>query len=278
MSEEPPTPKEPLLLSTYIAGGIGGLVVECAYFPIDTIKTRMQAMVHKNKVEVGSMMKGGLYQGIQATILSAFPVGFGYIFGYNYSRSLMNKWLPNLNEHYVNLCGGIFAEVCCNAVRCPFEVSKQQMQVGLDRSLSATVRNIYKTSGVSGFYKGMLPLILRDAPYSASFMPIYEYLKKIRKLDSTRELSFYDHLVNSAVSATIASFLTHPMDTVKTRMMTQRYDNSSFFETANQHYREHGIRGFYRAYLLRMVNAIYFAMVFFGVYEKSITLVDPLLH
>ena len=45
---------------------------------------------------------------------------------------------------------GTAAEICSNTVRNPFEVAKQQMQLGLDDSLGATFRSIIKVKGVRG--------------------------------------------------------------------------------------------------------------------------------
>lgn len=262
-------PRKPSLLATYLAGGVGGIIVDCAYFPVDTIKTRMQAAHSNIKFRPVSLLNG-----IQSTLLGSFPVGFAYIFGYNFSRSKLSNYFPEINEHTLNFLGGICAEICCNLVRSPFEVVKQQMQVGLDTSLKGALTGIYRAKGHKGFYSGLAPMLLRDAPYSAFFMPCYEYMKKLRRQSSTGELSFKDNAINSSVAAIISSFITQPMDVVKTRMMTSRHENFSFRETAKIHYRDYGIKGFFRAYPLRAINAIYYALVFFTVYEESASILD----
>ena len=45
---------------------------------------------------------------------------------------------------------GTCAEICSNTVRNPFEVAKQQMQLGMDDSLGATFRSILKVKGIRG--------------------------------------------------------------------------------------------------------------------------------
>lgn len=78
----------------------------------------------------------------------------------------------------VNLLGGCGAEICANTVRTPFEVAKQQMQVGHHNRLLAALSSLYNTRGVRGLYQGFSSLILREIPFSAIQMPIYEAMKR----------------------------------------------------------------------------------------------------
>ena len=241
----------------YVAGGIGGLVVECAYFPIDTLKTRWQSTHLGNH---SSKARWGLFSGIQATALAAFPVGFAYMAGFNWTSARLHTWYP---EHFSNLLGGVVAEIMACMVRTPFEVVKQQMQVGLDPSVSKTISSIVKTRGVIGIYSGILPLLLRDAPYSAIFMPVYYALKS----KSDHQQTVWAHLANCALAASLAVTVTQPMDVIKTRMMTTRGDKLTFRNAAKAVHQQNGFLGFYTAFSLRFLNAIYFAVVFMSVYE-----------
>ena len=81
------------------------------------------------------MSLSNLYRGLQATIFGAFPIGFSYMFGYTYGSGKVREVAPHLNEVYVNMVGGGLAEICSNVVKCPFELTKQQMQIGLDSKI-----------------------------------------------------------------------------------------------------------------------------------------------
>lgn len=273
-------------VSGYLAGGTGGLVVECLYFPLDTIKTRIQAQKQFEKYsaqKIGAekttkeMVKSQKYKnllnGIQATVIGAFPIGFAYMWGYNeftshFKRIPMMKNVPESTGYFM---GGIFAEICANIIRTPLEVIKQQMQVGMNRSLVMASIDIYKVSGFRGFYSGLPSLILRDAPYSAVFMPVYEGMKRLRLLPGEGDQSSTaGHLLNSAVAALVGVCLTQPMDVVKTAIMTHRGEKLRFLPVAKRILQEEGVQGFYRAFSLRLLNAIFFASVFFSIYERSL--------
>jgi len=258
-------PAQPSLLASYLAGGIGGLIVECAYFPLDTLKTRVQtrhvAEVQKNVIKTST--KGPhLFSGIQSTAMSAFPVGFAYIFGYNKGRQYLRRLFPNLSENAENILGGAAAELSCNLIRGPFEIVKQQMQVGLGRSLHETITGIYKAQGIRGFYTGVLPLLFRDVPYSMTFMPVYEQVKK-----RGHPTDWKWTLLSSATAALVASFITQPMDVLKTRLMTSRQSSKTLTSTLSHIISSEGITGLYRGFPYRLVSALYFGMVFFSVYE-----------
>lgn len=73
-----------------------------------------------------------------------------------------------------SFCGDSF--VC--SIRNPFEVVKQQMQLGLHKTTLDAVRTIAAVDGVKGFYAGALPTLARDLPFGACQFLMYEALKR----------------------------------------------------------------------------------------------------
>jgi len=69
------------------------------------------------------------------------------------------------------------AEVTQALIRNPFEVVKQNMQVGHFTSVSQSLGNIWRQKGFAGFYQGYFSLIMREIPFSAIQLPLYERLK-----------------------------------------------------------------------------------------------------
>jgi solute carrier family 25 S-adenosylmethionine transporter 26 len=60
------------------------------------------------------------------------------------------------------------AEVFQAIVRCPFEVVKQNMQIGAYFNTMEAVKDIYTKQGIRrGFYAGFGSFVLRDIPFSA---------------------------------------------------------------------------------------------------------------
>lgn len=52
-------------------------------------------------------------------------------------------------------------------MRNPFEVVKQQMQVGMHSSTRSAVATIMKVDGLRGFYAGYGATVIREAPFDA---------------------------------------------------------------------------------------------------------------
>lgn len=83
--------------------------------------------------------------------------------------------------------------------RNPFEVIKQQMQVGWNPTFRSTGREIYNLNGIRGFFAGYNTLILREIPFSMIGFSIYEYMKKMALKDK-KELSLLDNIKGGSVA------------------------------------------------------------------------------
>jgi len=55
-----------------------------------------------------------------------------------------------MSPHLVHFIGACMAEIGANSIRNPFEVVKQQMQIGLDNSLYDTIKSINQSRGLLG--------------------------------------------------------------------------------------------------------------------------------
>jgi len=75
------------------------------------------------------------------------------------------------------MISGAAAEASAALVRNPFEVVKQNMQLGKYASIIESCGDIFAKKGVRGFYVGYFSLILREMPFSMIQMPLYEILK-----------------------------------------------------------------------------------------------------
>ena len=73
-----------------------------------------------------------LLAGLPSQIFMAFPCSLAYILGYEGTKILLLKRFPKKYHWIVHLIGGMMAEIFANSIRNPFEVIKQQMQIGLD--------------------------------------------------------------------------------------------------------------------------------------------------
>lgn len=73
-----------------VAGAIAGLVTDLFFFPLDTLKTRLQATVSGK--DYSSQTKGkGLFSGLSAGIIISAPACACYWGGYELSKSFLLK-------------------------------------------------------------------------------------------------------------------------------------------------------------------------------------------
>ena len=221
------------LLITLMAGGAAGMATDIAIFPIDSIKTRIQASSKKGKDFVKEAEDVSMFQGLGSAMLASFPCTAGFWLAYEYCRyviattAFLDQNLHLILQLIIMASVGSFVE---SLVRNPFEVVKQNMQIGSSKSTTECISNIWKTKGlINGFYAGFGVFIAREIPYCQIQYPLYELLK----LATVRLLSYnsgvaldlivipgYLNAVNGAISGAISGFLTTPLDVLKTRLMT----------------------------------------------------------
>lgn len=134
-------------------------------------------------------------------------------------------------------------------------------------------RQISRSDGLRGFYRGLLPSLFGVSHGALQFMA-YEQLKIYRAESISgeqKDLGAVDFLVLSGLAKMFAGSITYPYQVVRSRL--QMYDADSTYEGARdvvrQVWRREGVAGFYKglgANLLRVMPATW---VTFLVYEKT---------
>ena len=145
-------------------------------------------------------------KGMSAIMIVSVPYAMTFFLFYDKTKQIISqsfslkillnysfyKLETNLNHSIIHMIGAIAGETMGGFVRNPFEVIKQQMQVGWNNSFKETCKEIFKISGFKGiiyknyffcnlylgFFAGYFSLILREIPFSTIQFPIYEYMKK----------------------------------------------------------------------------------------------------
>jgi solute carrier family 25 S-adenosylmethionine transporter 26 len=152
--------------SIFTAGAIAGMSVDLALFPLDTIKTRLQATVGSAPhLKFSSYF---YYSGLSSTMLGSAPSAALFFITYEYAKR------HGPDSH---LFAASVAEVAACTIRVPTELIKQRMQTHQYASLSNAFKSISAKDGPFGFYRGYFITIFRDVPFAMIQFPVYEYLK-----------------------------------------------------------------------------------------------------
>ncbi|KAL2609044.1 hypothetical protein R1flu_027617 [Riccia fluitans] len=213
-------PARPSLLRGFIdgaiAGATAGVVVETALYPIDTIKTRLQAARAGGQINLK-----GLYSGLGGNIAGVLPASALFIGVYEPAKRKLLEIFPDHLSSVAHLSAGAIGGATASLIRVPTEVVKQRMQTGQFTSARTAVTSIVAKEGVTGLYAGFGAFLLRDLPFDAIQFCIYEQLKIVYKKTVKRELYDAENAVMGAFSGAVTGAVTTPLDVIKTRLMIQ---------------------------------------------------------
>ena len=212
----PPPPPPPSYLTCLLSGGCAGMVVDVALFPLDTLKTRLQA-------PEGFLKAGGfsnIYRGLLSAFVGSAPGAALFFATYETSK----RRLPFDRDSPLNaLTAAGVAECMACLVRVPTENIKQKMQTGRFASTSEALYSVAAEGGgfgrVSGFYRGYFTTCLREVPFSFIQFPIWEGIKRACARNQGYEATVLQSALAGSFSGAIAAAITTPLDVVKTRLM-----------------------------------------------------------
>lgn len=168
--------------------------------PLELIRTKMQSEKMSYR-EVGRAFKQminqygprGFFKGLLPTIMRDAPFSSIYWTSYETYKSLKGITQPELLESFI---GGGLSGCIAAFITCPFDVIKthQQIEFGEKFLYSAkgtangkkkqmtgtlqTMRNILRSSGISGFYAGLTPRLFKVVTACAVMISTYEFGKK----------------------------------------------------------------------------------------------------
>mmetsp|Transcript_7192 Transcript_7192/g.11346 ORF Transcript_7192/g.11346 Transcript_7192/m.11346 type:complete len:321 (-) Transcript_7192:34-996(-) len=251
-----------------LVGGIARAVAVTSVFPVDTIKTRLQA---GGSGGLGDALKEGkLFNGYGAALASQIPYGM-LVFGtYETNKVFLLKEFPDAPTTLLYLVAAVAGDLAGSLVLTPGEVLKQRVQAGGFPSILAALKGTLASSGPAGLYTGYFGLVARDLPFRAIQLPLYEAFK----------IAFADRFTSGLVEAIrpeqlaflgaaagmISAALTNPVDVTKTKLMTSS-KKSTVGNVVTGVLMEQGIAGFAAGMPQRVGFLSGFNACFFIVYE-----------
>jgi solute carrier family 25 iron transporter 28/37 len=140
-------------------------------------------------------------------------------------------------------------------------VIKQRMQMKGSKhtAIWRCAVDIARTEGIKAFYISFPTTLAMTMPFQAIQFTSYEYAKKL--LNPTNQYSPLTHCLSGAVAGGIASFITNPLDVVKTVLQTRgacddtaSRNVSSMREAIRLIHERHGALGFFRGVTARILT------------------------
>ncbi|XP_075482659.1 S-adenosylmethionine carrier 1, chloroplastic/mitochondrial [Primulina tabacum] len=254
------------LFDGIIAGGTAGVVVETALYPIDTIKTRLQA-AHGG----GKIVLKGLYSGLAGNLAGVLPASAIFLGVYEPAKQKLLRSLPENLSAVAHLTAGALGGIAASFVRVPTEVVKQRMQTGQFGSAPEAVRLIVSKEGFKGLFVGYRSFLLRDLPFDALQFCIYEQLRIGYKLAARRDLNDPENAIIGAFAGALTGAITTPLDVIKTRLMVQGSTNQykGIVDCVQTIVREEGAPALLKGIGPRVLWIGIGGSIFFGVLEST---------
>ncbi|KAG1040162.1 hypothetical protein G6F43_012342 [Rhizopus delemar] len=254
------------LRQALMAGAVAGMAVDTALYPLDTIKTRFQS-------KAGFRASGGfrgIYSGLLSAVVGSAPNASLFFVTYEASKRLLGASTES-NTPFTYMVAATFGEISACTVRVPTEVIKQRMQIKQFKSTSNAVTNVLRTEGLLGFYRGFLPTVAREIPFTCIQFPLYEYLKTTYGNYKQQRVEPYEAALMGSLAGGVAAAITTPLDVCKTRiMLSKTAGEASLIETMRKIITEEGAKKLWAGVGPRVMWISIGGSVFLGVYEKAV--------
>lgn len=118
------------------------------------------------------------------------------------------------------LAGGV-ATFFHDCVMTPMDTLKQRLQLGLHSNMSSALKYIMSDSaGLGVLYRSFPITLLTNLPYGGVMVSVNEQLKHHLHLNNKNMTDIQINLLSGSIAGAIASFVTTPLDVVKTKLQT----------------------------------------------------------
>ncbi|KAH0466226.1 hypothetical protein IEQ34_006329 [Dendrobium chrysotoxum] len=258
-------------VALFTAGALAGAVAKNLTAPLDRIKLLMQAILLAFPSREGSGNKGitfieafkligkeegikGYWKGNLPQIMRIIPYSAVQLFSYEvYKKVFSNK------DGELSVVGRLFAGACAGMTSTfltyPLDVLRLRLAVETgSRTMSQIALNMFREEGVSSFYGGLGPSLIGIAPYIALNFCIFDLMKKSlpEKYRKRPETS----LITAMVSASLATLMCYPLDTVRRQMQMKGSPYNTVFDAFPGILERDGVLGLYRGFLPNALKSL----------------------
>lgn len=268
-----------------VNGGIAGIIGVSCVFPLDLVKTRLQnQQVGPNGERMYASMLDcfkktyraegfkGMYRGSAVNILLITPEKAIKLAANDFFRHKYTTRDGKLPIQREMLAGGS-AGFCQIIVTTPMELLKIQLQdagrvtAASGANLAKTklsalsiTRELIRTKGVFGLYKGTGATMLRDVLFSVVYFPLFANLNAVgpKKYPGSTESVFWWSFISGCASGSISAAFVNPADVVKTRLQllnkgASEQSYNGIVDAFKSIFKNEGPSAFFKGALCRMI-------------------------
>lgn len=168
-------------MDTIVPGALAAFVVDCSIFPLDTIKSRVQAADFQTRYPGGRGLYRGLWQGFGPVVIATLPSAAIFFTTYEHAKETLGApSVPIIGplverdarfKTGVHMFSSALAELSACLILTPAETIKQQRQVSKHGMVDAS---FLSQLSVRSLWRGYWALVGRNLPFTAIQFPLYE--------------------------------------------------------------------------------------------------------
>ncbi|KAI5810129.1 putative mitochondrial carrier protein [Peziza echinospora] len=290
-SPPPPGPRHsPSYLSHFTSGLSSGAVSAFVLQPADLLKTRLQQQSTPQQRSTLTKTLKGILNGPspiptlwRGTVPSVIRTSVGSALYFSVLASIREQLAstssalikasnaaPRHNHSSAlvqlsptaNLISGAFTRATVGFIMMPVTILKVRFESDMYpqyKSMLSASTSILRTEGVAGFFRGWGATAVRDAPNAGLYLFFYEAGKKylsplFLNPSGTQDLatSTWINMVSSGLAGALATAVTNPFDTLKTRLQVSPGAYTNMWTALAKILKEEGPRRLFDGLGLRM--------------------------
>nr|CAD7439080.1 unnamed protein product [Timema bartmani] len=231
----------------FLLCGLGGIlscgITHTLVVPLDLVKCRIQVNPEKYKsvfngfkVTINEEGARGLTKGWAPTFIGYSMQGLCKFGLYEAFKVLYSDLLGEENTYLwrtsLYLAASASAEFFADIALSPMEAAKVQIQTkpGFVSTLREALPIMYKDEGINGFYKSLVPLWMRQIPYTmmkfACFERtvelLYKYVVPKPRADCTKGEQLIVTFAAGYIAGVFCAIVSHPADTVVSKLNQEK--------------------------------------------------------
>jgi len=252
--------------SDFAAGATAGMMTDTIFYSLDSYKVMRQA---GDKIQVNR-----LFRGLPFVLVSGSGPSFGIFFGiYGPIKSYLMKIFPDSHipcSTAASIIGGTMSSIA----GVPSDVIKKRVVLGVDSSAVIAFSNVIKVDGISGLFLGWRANLVKDIPFAALKLTLYEavwnlYLKGYKHEFDHREPNIKESAIVGLISGGITGILTCPLDVVNTRIKSGELSHLGLIEAHVEVAKVNGIGALFRGLGPRVTIMSLGSLFFWSLFAKS---------
>jgi len=170
---------------------------------------------------------------------------------------------------------GVVSRVFAGSVLIPFTVVKTRWEAGGDafkyrgQGVLTAVKNIASVEGPRGLVSGLVPTIVRDAPYAGIYLLFYNNLKEMTAVSEMTDANRKSGVLFACglLAGAGATIVVQPADVVKTQLQLKQLPVTQM-AVVKEVFKDRGIPGFFVGLLPRIVRKSLMSALAWCFYER----------